>query len=223
MTTAHTGRSRWWLWWLLVYWGFILVSVAVAWGCALWSSAKTQTGIVRPKADHPLAQALLRYGTFDTFTYNGMAGFGWERERIVGGTPTVPRKTASLHRVRAGWPMLCMEGLWRTSNGTRVDEEYVARLPDWPGVQPNALSRIPLRPMWGAVLLNALLVGLPFHLAFAFYGTRRIVRRRRGRCMRCGYDLRRAAEQRCSECGTSFYRRLHKARPSKTTPSEVLQ
>lgn len=208
---------------MLAFCGLVVASVALAWGCALWSPAQYQTGIIRSNADHPLAQALLRHGEFDSFTYNGMTGFGWERERIVGGRPTIPRTTGALHRVRAGWPMLCMEGHWRTTSGTRVDEEYVARLPDWPGVQPNALSRIPLRPVWEAIFLNALLLGLPFHLAFAFYGTRRLVRRRRGRCLRCGYDLRGAAEQRCSECGTTFNRKLHKSTSPKAIPSEVLK
>lgn len=30
---------------------------------------------------------------------------------------------------------------------------------------------------------------------------RRILRRRRGLCLRCGYDLRGAAHSRCPECG----------------------
>src|SRR5690606_13570833 len=123
---------------------------------------------------------------------------GWQRERIVGGRPTWPRTTGSLHRVRTGWPFYCMDGHWRRIEGNS-GEENVAGLPDWPGVQCNASSRIPLRPIWPAMLLNAVLLGLPFHLAFAFYGLRRTMRKRRGLCLRCGYDLRGATQQRCSE------------------------
>lgn len=200
---SHRHRSFWWVWWILVFCGFTLASIVLAWVCAIWSPVTNPTEVSRPGSDHPLAQALLQYDDFDTFTVHRASGFGWQRERIVARRPTIPGTHGTLHRVGAGWPLHCMEGHWRRFEG-HAGDEYIAQLPEWPGVQRNASPRIPLRPMWAAVLLNAVLLGLPLHLAFAYYGMRRTLRRRRGQCVHCGYDLRNSPQQRCSECGALF-------------------
>ncbi len=193
----------WWCWWALLIPISAIVSVALAWACAIWSPANNQTGIVRTGPEHPFSQALLKYGNFDSFTYMSMSGIGWHRERVVGGRPTVPRTTGSLHRTRAGWPLLCMEGHWRRINRQRV-EEAIADIPQWPGAQRNAAARLPLRPLWGPLLLNATILGLlPMPFFFAYGACRTLTRRRRGLCMACGYDLRgaRSADAPCPECG----------------------
>lgn len=66
---------------------------------------------------------------------------------------------------------------------------------------------VPLRPIWRGFAFNTifyaatlwLLFIAPFH---AFRGMRRIIRRRRGQCIRCGYDLRgQLPGAGCPECG----------------------
>jgi hypothetical protein len=61
---------------------------------------------------------------------------------------------------------------------------------------------IPLRPIWGGLLLDVCLFStLGGGLATTFVSLRRLRRRSQGHCPRCGYDLRFAFVDGCSECG----------------------
>jgi len=62
---------------------------------------------------------------------------------------------------------------------------------------------LPYRPIWSGFILNTLLMGLPLFLLAMIPGrVRRALRRRRGLCIRCAYDLRATpAGSPCSECG----------------------
>ena len=201
---SRADRGRWFGCWMMGFLGCAIASIVLAWGCAIWSPVSAQTGILRHSLNDPLSREMVQHGEFDSFTYMSWRGFGWQRERVVGGRPTVPRSTGSLQRLRAGWPLLCMEGTrWRLDG---QDVEYsLARLPNWSSVERHGLTRLPLRPNWSALLLNAILLGLPVHIAFASWGIRRVLRKRRGLCMRCGYDLRGAVgpDAVCPECGTT--------------------
>jgi len=55
-------------------------------------------------------------------------------------------------------------------------------------------------PLWAP----AVLLLLPALVAFVRGPVRRSVRRRRGRCLSCGYPLIGLPEPRCPECGTAF-------------------
>lgn len=75
----------------------------------------------------------------------------------------------------------------------------------------------PLRPIWPGFALNTLfytLVGALFWFGF-IEGSRRfcrLIRRMRGHCQKCGYDLRNRTSMGCPECG---WRRQEKvSRPS---------
>ena len=66
----------------------------------------------------------------------------------------------------------------------------------------SSFRLLPLRPIWPGFALNTLfyatilwpLIGGPFAL-------RRVIRRKRGLCVSCGYDLRHADHNACPECG----------------------
>jgi len=58
---------------------------------------------------------------------------------------------------------------------------------------------IPLRPTWIGFPLNSLLYAAPFILPWGAFVIRRLVRKRRHRCVSCGYPL--GASLLCSECG----------------------
>ena len=60
----------------------------------------------------------------------------------------------------------------------------------------------PLRPIWRGFVANALLYGFVlWALNFGASTARRMIRRKRGHCTKCGYDLRGAEHEVCPECG----------------------
>ncbi len=94
-----------------------------------------------------------------------------------------------------GWPMISMWHLWAdfTPNGM-------------PQMFPDSIEigrwNLPNRVVWNGSLVNtAFYAMIWFALPWSFSQTRRAVRKRRGRCMRCGYDLRGDSSAGCPECG----------------------
>lgn len=64
------------------------------------------------------------------------------------------------------------------------------------------LRYLPLRPLWPGFAINtAVFAGAILLLRFGPGSLRRTVRKRRGRCPMCGYDVRRRFEAGCPECG----------------------
>jgi hypothetical protein len=61
---------------------------------------------------------------------------------------------------------------------------------------------LPYRPIWSGLLGNTAVYGLFWALIWsAFHEIRGIVRTARGRCSKCGYDLRGTTSSGCPECG----------------------
>ena len=57
--------------------------------------------------------------------------------------------------------------------------------------------------MWPGFLINTLLYAcIPLAILFGPRQIRRLSRRRRGACLRCGYDLRGLTDGLCPECGS---------------------
>jgi hypothetical protein len=84
---------------------------------------------------------------------------------------------------------------------------------------------LPTRPIWRGMIVNTIFYGclwwIALSLLIAASGMLRALpaalRRRRGRCPRCGYDLRGRFDEGCSECG---WRRTLKTEP-QTNADEV--
>ncbi len=63
---------------------------------------------------------------------------------------------------------------------------------------------LPLAPVLPGFLMNTLFYAVILWLLWSTpFATRRLIRKRRGRCVRCGYDLRHAEHEACPECGAA--------------------
>ena len=108
-----------------------------------------------------------------------------------------------------GWPLLALssEGRWQSYDalgmspvigGIRVGPRNV--------VPRDGVRILPLQPVWSGLIINTVLyVSLWFTLfslreIWDFRNIRSRLRRRRGQCVRCGYQLL-PDQTRCSECG----------------------
>ncbi len=66
----------------------------------------------------------------------------------------------------------------------------------------RSMRVIPLRPIWPGFAINTIsYAALLWLLFFGSLTARRIIRRKRGHCIKCGYDLRGDFSAGCPECG----------------------
>ncbi len=110
---------------------------------------------------------------------------------------------------RAGWPSLGLIGIQRFNWNWRNREPNPRQLlgavavPEgWAGID-NGLA-LPLRPIWPGFAINtAFYAAILWLLTLGPLTTRRMIRRKRGDCIKCGYDLRGAEHEVCPECGAA--------------------
>ena len=106
-----------------------------------------------------------------------------------------------------GWPM---QSLWcaleayesvnpvgcKIHGGLRVGQSQI--VVGWRRVPRT----VPLRPPWLGFTINTVFyAGLLWLISLGPFTALRIIRRKRGLCIKCGYDLRSDFEQGCPECG----------------------
>ena len=193
-----------------------IVNVGVAWGCALFSTP------LRPDKN------LGRFNTdFSRIVYEhrsfGSARF-WDVRIGIGsvtsveGTPAVDilpnwandddLRLFTFHVYEGrGWPELA---LWCVHERPQVANRQfnsrgaldaglpVSRTPGWMSA-PRAL---PLRPIWPGFAINTIFYAVIVWVLWSSpFAARRVSRRRRGLCIKCGYDLRGDYSAGCPECG----------------------
>ena len=118
--------------------------------------------------------------------------------------------------IQAGWPLSTIAGSkWFVSS--YGNSEYPSRTflefcsPITRPTTTNSSTLLPLGLMWPesafATALYALATWIPIQVV---KGARFLVRRHRGRCTRCGYDLQGVDHLQCPECG----RRLTSSKPA---------
>jgi hypothetical protein len=130
-------------------------------------------------------------------------------------------------RIRAGWPCLALEGeRWMAADrgeGINPFDANVREISDiyhhrWLApvklggprmyIQNSGTATcyprlLPLRPLWPGFAINTLLYApIIWLLLFAPLALRRVIRRQRNLCERCGYP--RGPSTICSECGASL-------------------
>lgn len=203
----------------------MLVSTAVAWSCALWSSIPTSRSLTRAQAATVLADGLgaVKF----TATPSGLEQSGLGVSLILAGDAPVQVPTRAqleagpqgrrndsfslvpigpddkwIQVVRAGWPLRCVEGATKSVGRTQVRDGVMEppRLMAEMGVKPRRM--LPLYPRWAGLAVNTLFYGAVFWLAIPGpVVARRLLRRRRAQCPGCGYDVGHHGHATCPECG----------------------
>jgi len=117
-------------------------------------------------------------------------------------------RSGSIYEAEAnGWPFLTL----RWSAKTECFPKY---LPNEPRHAIHIVARnipfarlpldrlIPLFPIWPGFAINTIFyAALLWLLTLGPFTARRMIRRKRGCCLKCGYDLRGKSESGCPECG----------------------
>lgn len=105
-----------------------------------------------------------------------------------------------------GWPepAMCHETLLETDGAGTFAWSTQCGLP-LKGDQGKADRLVlPLRPIWPGFAVDTLLYGAVVFMLYCVPGmVREAVRRHRGACARCGYDVRGSTGSVCPECGAS--------------------
>lgn len=124
-----------------------------------------------------------------------------------------PRVGDSVWIKASGWPFRCLicnlstknapnfgTHTWAAQGGLILSDPTIPGWADWPPVYPRIL---PLRPMWPELAANSIFYGLCWWVLGRLWGWQRARRRRRrGRCIACGFDLAGLPSPvRCPECG----------------------
>ena len=207
-----------------------IVNVVVAWGCALWVDrgqvklveGRTMQGyiwVVR-RGSARGSEFVLSVRSYSDIDVPLPGEGNWPPDLIPSWStisleidpagPKIGGFQTQLQQAR-GWPMLSMRCTFlraRSGVGVRSRSEVVGGLEMPPRIwtsdpfskkEARALPYIPI-PLGFVVntLLYAAFIGLP--IAGRSAG-RRVIRRKRGHCVKCGYDLRGAEHEVCPECG----------------------
>lgn len=106
-----------------------------------------------------------------------------------------------------GWPALCLMWFVTSEQFPQAHLELRQALDARPigAIAPQDFKsyRIyPLKPIWRGITINTIFyAALLWLLTHGPFTARRMIRRKRGLCIKCGYDLRGTDHDKCPECG----------------------
>ncbi len=155
---------------------------------------------------HGQALALARPGVLSAVSCRGLDVITIEGIAARGLTGPVVAQ-----RCRAGWPILGMRGekvahLVAGSNTVKSARFYAA-IPIGQARKAffhNTPEILPFRPIWPGFAFDTIFyAAILWPLIIGPFALRRLIRRRRGLCPACGYDLRHGAHEVCPECGVN--------------------
>jgi len=187
---------------LLLVSGGAIVNVAVAWSLAVVQSSTVLTKFVGAPVsiDEPHWLAYVHHRPGACY----IEGRAVIRDRLGDAdrprwsiTATTPTDRDLLHRCEIreyarGWPTLSQYYRWRRAGpgGDELQSGWqIAWLTRWRIQQEGNV--LPLTAIWPGFLLNTLFYAIVLWLLIPGpFALRRHIRRKRGRCPKCGYDLR---------------------------------
>ena len=165
-----------------------LVNVTVAWGCAVWltidvnqfpDKVEFRDEISGPGSSLWRVQQIKRSGAMRILTL-------WVAE-------------SDLEILANGNSGSLLLPAWCLSKD-RQDSAQISAL-----LYANIL--LPTRIIWpGFVIDTIMYAAIVWFVVFVPFATRRLIRRKRGLCIKCGYDLRHVEHEKCPECGAAIRR-----------------
>jgi hypothetical protein len=178
-----------------------VITVAVAWGCAIWGREKRNGPEL---SDVAWSMRLPDWPELATHSYwSSTPGLvlGFEIGGFRHGGPQ--DRIYRIATTEAGLPLLSMRGYsanW-ISTKTRPFGPVLRR--GWHLETEGFYGRdLPVVPVWPGFALDTAFYGAIVLALWSAPGViRRRTRKRRGRCPACGYDLRGSAGGPCPECG----------------------
>ena len=201
-----------------------IVNVAVAWGFAAWSAPGNVESleITSRKIAEDEFEGVTRLRVFGhTRVNHGVFSQpigGKTAAQLTGIEWIVPGDNYS--ETRAGWPLRTLRcrnlaeiemggtnSITINANTANPIEGGIV-LSQFPiGSPAQSWRALPYQPIWTGVVVNTILYApLVWLLTLGPFAARRIIRRKRGRCAKCGYDLRGAEHDGCPECGGAVKR-----------------
>ena len=110
-------------------------------------------------------------------------------------------------RIETGWPVRSLAGAYLSDrNDQAMGSWYMtAIINPWLADDEQPFNFIPYGPIWPGFALNTLSYAAILWIPVAPFALRQVLRRRRGACLQCGYDLRGTSGggggDVCPECG----------------------
>jgi len=185
-------------------------TVAVAWGCAVWSHHPVRVVEMAAANDWPAAPANWSSGRVSIVTYHSFGATQHRAQQLSRGYPGL--RTQAM--MRFGLPS---RALYYERHRDEPFEVTIGPLgydppTDWrEGLMipfrdqmelRNRERFLPTRVHGPGFLIDTLLyAAIWFGVFFGFASAKRFISTKRGRCPRCGYDLRGQLAQGCPECG----------------------
>lgn len=170
------------------------------WLVRIWPGPTVDVGVVSLEA--PATAAPLSGAEFRESFFQSLPHAPW---RAMMGRSAAQVSGGSFFELRAyGWPFKCMAaGYLASPSGTKPTGL------NWFEFQISAGSRrvsIPVQPIWSGLGANTAVFAVPWWAALGLSSAAasaavRSMRRQRGRCPSCGYDLCGELSHGCPECG----------------------
>ena len=162
------------------------------------SWVRLRVGMPNP---HLVAAKLLETGIEQRIVFKGEFGRSTSHGQTF-------RGNGGRVQTAVGWPLKSLSytpsDSMRGSTNRRRREESVWHLPNvsnklFPST--NKLT-LPYEVLWPGFTINTLLyAAIVWVVWLSPFTARRMIRRKRGHCLKCGYDLRGAEHEACPECG----------------------
>ena len=197
-----------------------IVNVAVAWGCATWivplkndlAAWQRQLGTPSLRSDYRRWWATHAPSGFQkepvvAVRFANVCVTHVSMWKPVAFTPEGTFDRDLVLRIRAGLPLRAVEGAYWQAAGTPTAGTPKV-IPDAVVVLPANRLKILLRPVWPGFAINTIFYAvILWLLALAPVTGRRMIRCKRGHCIKCGYDVSHAPHEGCPECGWKHPRR----------------